>query len=480
MRFFGRNPQEDATEDDDSIHHSLQALKTFFSRIFLWDLPSAAKVTEEEEEKINKECSQFLLQPHSSDNPEIFHKLIVWRAALMKAIIPLGLIVTGFKMYNTNEIFNFYSHYETEYELDFDLLTFIGKSALVSDEILSELTFIAGLCLAIYHRCNLPKSSNIVRWSFLLLLLMKFWPSIIQNDAQYALDEFLREIQANKSEASVYVAQIRFEGILNNFIRLMPFVIAFPRGAIASAMALLALFPTAVTPRILLLYFFPFATLLLFIGTSSMVQLAGDFFLASSLICFHMSDFLIYSSIDAISKSKINELSNGWKAEARFYTKIVGAILFVVWIFEKLVPCLSPGSDNAQCQVLALFNISIVRLVNILFSFLRNLILTKLVFADFIIPTMMMCEPRNLPGLDHIYNSSNHIPTSDSRNHHEDSGGGNEDYRDGSKEGNRDKDSGNKDNRDEDSDSNEDNRDRDSGNKDNRDEESGKKDFELP
>ena len=231
----------------------------------------------------------------------------------------------------------------------------------------------------------------------------------------------MKELQADKTETSIFVARIRFQGTLKNIIELIPLIIAFPRGAIGAAMAMLALSPKAVTPRILLLYFFPFATLLLVLGTSSMVQLAGDYFLASSLICFYISDFLIYLMLGSVIEGNIEELSGSKKSKARLYTKILGIVLFFTWIFVKLIPCGASELDtDAHCKALELLEITPTRVVNILFSFFRNLFLTKLVFADFIIPTMVRCEP-NISGLDHIYNKSSYNLSSESRDEEKES-----------------------------------------------------------
>jgi len=53
--------------------------------------------------------------------------------------------------------------------------------------------------------------------------------------------------------------------------------------------------PTAVTPKVLVMYFFPFATMLLGFGTLTFVQMAGDWLLAISLILFFTSDILMYT-----------------------------------------------------------------------------------------------------------------------------------------------------------------------------------------
>ena len=420
---MGKNQEISDVKIDQDVHGSSnherisrQAFTEFIFRVFLWNLPVTVMVSKNEEERINRQCSQF----HSLDNHEKFHKIIVWRDALMKAIIPLGLTVAGFKIFSTIKTFDYYSDVEYYYNFDFKVLTNLGGASLISNAVLSELTIFVGLCLALYHRFNLAKSSKMIRWSFVLLLLIKLWPSIVQSDLKLALNNIMKEVEADKTEASIFVARFRFQGTLKNIIELIPLIIAFPRGAIGAAMALLALTPKAVTPRILLLYFFPFATLLLVLGTSSMVQLAGDYFLAASLICFYISDFLVYLMLGAIIESNIEELSGSKKSKARLYTKILGILLFFTWIFVKLVPCASElDADNAHCKALELLEITPIRVVNILFSFFRNLFLTKLVFADFIIPTMVRCEP-NISGLDHIYNTSSML-SSDTRDEEKES-----------------------------------------------------------
>ena len=72
-----------------------------------------------------------------------------------------------------------------------------------------------------------------------------------------------------------------------------------------------------------------------------MIQAAGgDAFLASSLVCFYISDGIIYLMYGAIVKGDIAELYSSWKAKSRLGAKILGAILLNVWLATKLLsPC---------------------------------------------------------------------------------------------------------------------------------------------
>ena len=149
------------------------------------------------------------------------------------------------------------------------------------------------------------------------------------------LDKLLAE--ADDEIGASYKATFRFRGTLLNGIELIPFIIAFPHGAIGAGMALFAFAPSGVTPTILLLYFFPFATLLLFVGTSSMVQLAGDIILALFLICFYVSDFIMHFLYNSIIAGKVEDLSTNRTAKTRLGTNT----LFMVWLLVTLIVVMS-------------------------------------------------------------------------------------------------------------------------------------------
>lgn len=317
----------------------------------------------------------------------------------MMAIIPLLLAVIIVRIFATIETFDYYSEIQVSYYFDFNILTSLGKIALLSKDVISEATVLLGLSLALYYRFNLQKSSKIICWSFVLLLLIKLWPSLFQGDTKFNV----KELEAKPD----LIALIRTHGILQNGLDIIPLIIAIPRGAIAAAMTMLALAPASITPKVLVIFLFPFATLLLILGTSSLVQLAGDSLFAFSLGCFYLSDFLMYLSFSAVLEGNIKELSSGKKFKARLFLKIIGTILIMVWIFVKVYPCLllaqkvlDDDSDDdwisldvVHCTaLLALDNFTPSRFLSILISIFRNLFLSKLIYTDFIITTMRGCE----------------------------------------------------------------------------------------
>ena len=155
-----------------------------------------------------------------------------------------------------------------------------------------------------WYRFDHKISQKVLRWLCVVTLVVKLWPSIIQNDVKYNFDD----IES--------IITLRIVGSIQHLLSLLPLICAFPRGAIAAAMAILGLWPDAVTPRVLVMYFYPFATLLLLLGSSSIAQIAGDWILASALTFYFVGDFLMYASYKHIIDSKIEKLLGGQKAKA--------------------------------------------------------------------------------------------------------------------------------------------------------------------
>ncbi len=388
------------------------ALTGFILRPFLWNLPLTVKLSQKEEKNIDKaigslSSSASLDDTHDHDDV-ILNKLrtiLAWRATLILAIIPFGIVVNVLNIIKTHHMFDYYSDLEYEYKLDFNLMSGLGRMSLISSENVSESVMLLGLFVALYYRFNLPRSTTILRWSFILQLFIKLWPSIIQSDARLNFDKFFDGYDDDYLEnyRSSFIANLRFTATLKNGIDLVPLIIAFPRGVIGAGLAMLAVDPSAITPKVLLLYFFPFATLLLVLGTSSMIQAAGDTLLALSLVCFYASDLLMYFLFGAVLAGKVEDLSSGWRAKARLSTKILGSILFFTWAMVVVIPCRSwYNRDEVHCMVLQSIDFTVINIFNIVFSFFRNLLLTKLIFADFIISTMDKCE-QNILGFADLY-----------------------------------------------------------------------------
>lgn len=140
---------------------------------------------------------------------------------------------------------------------------------------------------------------------------------------------------------------------MHSLEELLPLMIAFPRGAVAGAMSILGLHPEAVTPRVLIMYFYPLATLLLVMGSSTLAQIAGDWLLATSLTFFFLRDLFMYASYRHIIEKDTDELSTGIKAKAIKYSGTIGFVLTMVWFFVKVVPYVPSSSDGGDESPLA-------------------------------------------------------------------------------------------------------------------------------
>ncbi len=117
----------------------------------------------------------------------------------------------------------------------------------------------------------------------------------------------------------------------------------------------------------------------------------------------------MYLSFSVVLEGYIKEHSSGKKMKARMFVKIIGSILFMVWVFVKVFPCLllslqvydddtvddliGVADDNVHCKaLLALHTFTPSKFLSILVSIFKNLFLSKIIDTDFIIRTMRGCE----------------------------------------------------------------------------------------
>jgi hypothetical protein len=176
-------------------------------------------------------------------------------------------------------------------------------------------------------------------------------------------------------------------------------MVAFPRGATNGAMAVFGSRPHAVTPKIVIFFFNPFATMLLILGASSLAQMAGDWLLACSLTCFFINDVMMYLSYNYVLAGDPKSLSSGWKVKTRLSMKILGVILLVAWILSAFIPCIGLTSENiesitsARCLMLYDIDLDMQAMSTFMFRFLHNWIISKIIFFDVIMLTVARCEP---------------------------------------------------------------------------------------
>eukprot|EP00553_Chaetoceros_curvisetus_P016141 CAMPEP_0204648474 /NCGR_PEP_ID=MMETSP0718-20130828/7870_1 /ASSEMBLY_ACC=CAM_ASM_000674 /TAXON_ID=230516 /ORGANISM="Chaetoceros curvisetus" /LENGTH=382 /DNA_ID=CAMNT_0051671315 /DNA_START=68 /DNA_END=1216 /DNA_ORIENTATION=- len=362
-------------------------MKQFFARLFLWRLEHTVEVSENEKKKLNDATN------------DIEAKTIVWRAALMKAILPLSLAVFALEFLKTTETLRYYNEFDENYDYDTDLLQPVGKAALISDGPLSTGVLIVGICMSLYYSfSDLKRSSKIVRWAFMADLLLILWPSLVQSDAKFGFDEIIG--MEFMEDPSATIATIRLQSTVTNAINLIPLIIAFPRGSTKAALCLFGLFPKATTPKVLIMYFFPFASILLLLGASTFVQVAGGPLIGLALGCFFACDALMYLSYKYVIEGDTEKLATSKKAKVKLYISLVGLVLLVVWFASRVVPCafldddeLYYGKAEPHCVVLANLQFPIKNIVVVIIKFFRNLFLGKLIFFDTMMLTLQACEP---------------------------------------------------------------------------------------
>lgn len=369
----------------------MDKIKEHYSRIFHWNVNETVVISEEERSAIDEYLQSQNEYKLCGEGDDMLQRVIVWRTTLLKTIIPLSITAAVLSVIEVVATFDYYSEFEETYYMVQNILTNVGYASFLSNGSISGIMMALTLFLSLCYRFDVHKSARILRWGFIALLVVKIWPAVIQNDAKFNFEEDFSEDHAS------IILLLRFQGALKHSFELLPLIIAFPRGAIAGSMSMLGLQSKAVTPRVLVMYFYPFATFLLVMGSSTIAQLAGDWILATSLSFFFLSDLFMYASYRHVIEGDTNELDTGRKAKAMRYSGTIGVILLVVWFAVKVIPCNS--SDNMEelhCLVFKSLSITPLKIIKTLVFFLRNTLFSKVLFSDLILSSMSSCEPKFL------------------------------------------------------------------------------------
>jgi len=332
---------------------------------------------------------EALKQSEDDEVAPLFSIIVIWRRGLLQGILFTAFVNLILRSLATKETLDYYS--DPYYFGDEGILTPVGTFSLISSGVLSTCILILGVSFSLYYRFNLERSSSILRWFCVVALVLKLWPVIVQSDEKFDLEGMSAEAGLNEDQENIYVAEVRFQFTVKNIIDLLPLIIAFPRGMLAASMSAFALKPDTITPKILLIYFSPFATMLLILGSSSVAQVAGGPVLASALVCFFLSDILLYFSYCHFLAGDRDTLEHGMKAKARFYTTILGILILLVWFCWKIIPC-GMNAEDPHCIVLTSVQINTKKVVTIFFRFLNTMFLAKVIFMDLIILSMLRLE----------------------------------------------------------------------------------------
>ena len=375
----------------------MKIAKQFLTRICHWWLDKTVVLSEKEREIFDKKYSS----PYAAggtgvteDDEETLRKIVVWRYTNLQTILFLELIILILQSLKTVDTFDYYADLEEENDLPLSILSSLGTMSIISNKVLALSVLIIGVIVSYYHRYDLSRSSRILRYFFIAFVILKLWPSVFQSDAKLQFDEMLGEDMPADLKTG-----LRLSFTIKNAIELLPLMVAFPRGATNGAMAVFGSRPHAVTPKIVIIFFYPFATMLLILGASSLAQMAGDWLLACSLTCFFINDVMMYLSYNYVLAGDPKSLSSGWKGKTRLSMKILGVILLVAWILSAFIPCIGLTSENiesitsARCLMLIDVDLDMQAMSTFMFRFLHNWIISKIIFFDVIMLTVARCEP---------------------------------------------------------------------------------------
>ena len=380
-----------------------------------------------------------------SSSSSLLATIVLWRTYLLSLVLFTALINLVIEVQKANSSLNEFESIKDEFYLfgpdyegkesdkyeKFSLVKNIGKLSIWSNGVLSTCVLIVGAGLSLYYRSNVKRSSTIIRWCITMVLIVKLWPSVVQMDAKFAYSNVINyyedyyeyyyeyydeEISPEKKaefalERAQLIASKRMSHTIESAVDIVPLIIAFPRGMLAAAMSIFALRPTATTPKILVMFFSPFATLLLILGASSVAQLAGEPFLATSLLCFFLKDVLVYFSFGDLLAGDIDAFISSKKAKARLCAGIIGIVFLIMWVFKHLSPCFDTArtyiggegktadvqAADVQCGALALAfatqNLKASKFMGMAVRYFMVLFFSKLVMADLVLICLAHAEP---------------------------------------------------------------------------------------
>jgi hypothetical protein len=400
----------DKNEDDENTTLTSpeinSAVREYLKRIFNWKLKDIC-ISDNENVKLDENTTT----KEDNDRFSVYRKFIMWRSALILTTIPFAFITFILQVIKAKEELQQYKNLEMELEYylyndhdknidyPYDLLKKGGTFSLMLSSVAGFILFI-GIGVSYYYRFKVRRSMKVFRWTFIVAVIIKCLPVLIQADAKMDLELFEPGPETSMETTgnllalqAVFIARFRVQEALKHAVDLVPLIIAFPRGATSASLIVFGLLPRSVTARVLMMFFYPFATLLLVLGTSTLTQVAGNALLASSLGCFFVCDVLMYLTYPFIIQGDIEGMVASKRNKAMRGLKIISIILLVAWIMGKAIQCSDLTDQAPECYGFDQLNISTWTICLFLINFIRNFCLSKVLFCDIMVICTVLCEP---------------------------------------------------------------------------------------
>ncbi len=170
-------------------------------------------------------------------------------------------------------------------------------------------------------------------------------------------------------------------------------------------------------PGILVVYFAPFSTIILFFLCVIVAQLLGDWVFTCAVICFLLSDLRLFFAFNLLFRGLSEELHDGNVMLHRRILNVLGVIFICVWFGFKIEPCVSlafhtqtstgtdfvtmiedDAGDKLHCAlggvIYGLLDVDaiLLRFGRAIADILTNLFITKILFADLILRSLFLIE----------------------------------------------------------------------------------------
>lgn len=380
-----------------------------WNRIFHWKVSYICPNRNEE-----KVLDRKKIPPH-----RLLRCYILWRKTALKVALPLLFltVVANFALQHEKfKKFEYTIEIPPTEEQDVPRLeraiagvTQLGKVAITSRTVIPNLIWCGGTFLSVYVWLDLKLSIRVLYITAILAQLSYFWPVLIQSSKLYS-----PVIEDDESELSHQIA-INLKNGMRYFFDIVPILVGFPKGAFSAAMSMFGLVERSKIPGVLVMYFAPFSTMIVFFSCSGIAQVFGDWLFAIATIFFVLSDMMVFTSYELLFKGRSDIYMEKKVMRNRLFLNLIGLAFLIFWFLRMIWPCLML-STHASEKAMETFQFMLglgsqpnciipgtvliegiprsfyYSLLSSILGLFANIFVGKVLFSDLIRKTIFICE----------------------------------------------------------------------------------------
>lgn len=397
----------------------------YYRRAFHWKLNSIEPTVDEGK----------TMHFHQVPPNKLLRIYLVWRRTILMTAIPFFVFSFCLRVYDfMDDIdggFRFQAYllsknvttsesYLTDELRGVDYTAF-GLLAAVSKDVVPTLIWLVGLLLSWYTWYELSLSVRILYYCAFMSQVFYFWPLVIQTENFLAMkvdasaDCASADCSVSRTNDELEVFGVAAQSMKDIMMDVLPLILAFTRGTSSAAMATFGLVQGASVPGILVVYFAPFSTIILFFLCVIVAQLLGDWIFTCAVICFLLSDLRLFFAFNLLFRGLSEEFHDGNVMLQKCILNVLGVIFIFVWFGLKIEPCVSlafntqtgtdivkmiedDAGDKLHCAlggvIYGLLDVDAIflRFGRSIADILTNLFITKIIFADLILRSLFLIE----------------------------------------------------------------------------------------